>query len=73
MDRVNLNLKQRKIFAKVRLSGKVRHKWQGGVAFFVVVCFFYIGVRKICKVLGKPRRLLVINRRPRWMVKDAKH
>jgi hypothetical protein len=70
MDRVNLNLKQRKIFAKVRLSGKVRHKWQGGVAFIVLLFVLTLAVRTIDTVEANASGLLVINRGPCLMYKE---
>jgi len=70
MDTVNLNPNQRKIFDKVTLSGKVRNKWQGGVAFIVLLFVLTLAVRTINTFEANANGLFVVNRGPCLMYKE---
>ena len=67
---VNLTLKQRKIFSKVTLNGKVRDKWKGIVTFIVILFVLTLAVRAIDTFEANASGLLVVNRGPCLIYKE---
>lgn len=70
MDTINLNLKQRKIFSKVTLSGKVRNQWKGIVTFIVLLFVLTLAVRAIDTFEANASGLFVVNQGPCLIYKE---
>jgi hypothetical protein len=68
---VNLNLKQRQIFSKVRLSRKIRNKGKAAVTVIVSLFVLTLAVRAINTVEANASGLFVVNRGPCWIHKGS--
>jgi hypothetical protein len=67
---VNLNLKQRQVFAKVTLSRKIRNKGKGAVTFIVLLLVLALAVRAIDTFEANASGLVVVNQGPCLIYKE---
>jgi hypothetical protein len=67
---VNLNLKQRQVFAKVTLSRKIRNKGKGAVTFIVLLLVLILAVRAIDTFEANASGLVVVNQGPCLIYKE---